>query len=66
MSAQKLQTSMPLNPPSHNQIKYSEGLATSFELRQAQTQLYATQQEYLQSMVDVINRKTTLENILNK
>lgn len=48
-----------------NQIKYSEGLATSFELRQAQTQLYATQQEYLQSMVDVINRKTALENILN-
>ena len=49
-----------------NQIKYSEGLATSFELRQAQTQLYATQQEYLQSMVDVINRKTELENILNQ
>lgn len=48
-----------------NQIKYSEGLATSFELRQAQSQLYATQQEYLQSMVDVINRKTVLENILN-
>ncbi|MEO9511018.1 MAG: TolC family protein [Flavobacteriaceae bacterium] len=49
-----------------NQIKYSEGLATSFELRQAQTQLYATQQEYLQSMVDVINRKTELEIILNQ
>lgn len=49
-----------------NQIKYSEGLATSFELRQAQTQLYNTQQEYLQSMVDVINRKTDLEIILNK
>ena len=49
-----------------NQIKYSEGLATSFELRQAQTQLYTTQQEYLQSMVDVINRKTELENILNQ
>ncbi|BFP40879.1 TolC family protein [Flavobacteriaceae bacterium GF1] len=49
-----------------NQIKYSEGLATSFELRQAQTQLYDTQQEYLQSMVDVINRKTDLEIILNK
>ena len=48
-----------------NQIKYSEGLATSFELRQAQTQLYATQQEYLQSMVDVINNKTELESILN-
>ncbi len=49
-----------------NQIKYSEGLATSFELRQAQTQLYSTQQEYLQSMVDVINRKTELEIILNQ
>ncbi|WP_423996869.1 TolC family protein [Maribacter sp. IgM3_T14_3] len=48
-----------------NQIKYKEGLATSFELRQAQTQLYATQQEYLQSMVEVINNKTELETILN-
>jgi len=48
-----------------NQIKYKEGLATSFELRQAQTQLYATQQEYLQSMVEVINKKTELEIILN-
>ena len=49
-----------------NQIKYSEGLATSFELRQAQTQLYSTQQEYLQSMVNVINNKTELETILNQ
>lgn len=48
-----------------NQVKYFEGLATSFELRQAQTQLYAVQQEYLQSMVDVINKKTALELILN-
>ncbi len=49
-----------------NEIKYTEGLATSFELRQAQTQLYTNQQEYLQSMVDVILRKTELENILNQ
>ncbi|TQO38716.1 outer membrane protein TolC [Arenibacter algicola] len=48
-----------------NEIKYSEGLATSFELRQAQTQLYDAQQEYLQSMVEVINNKTTLETVLN-
>lgn len=51
---------------SKNQIKYAEGLATSFELRQAQTQLYATQQEYLQAMVDVINNRTALEIILNQ
>src|SRR5690606_16377126 len=48
-----------------NQIKYAEGLASSFELRQAQTQLYASQQEYLQSMVDVINSKVSLETLLN-
>ncbi|OQD44061.1 transporter [Croceivirga radicis] len=49
-----------------NQIKYSEGLATSFELRQAQTQLYDTQQQYLQSMVNVINQKTELATVLNQ
>ena len=49
-----------------NQIKYTEGLATSFELRQAQTQLYNSQQNYLQSMVEVINKKTELETILNE
>ena len=49
-----------------NQIKYSEGIASSFELRQAQTQLYTAQQEYLQNMVRVINTKTELQNILNK
>lgn len=49
-----------------NQIKYGEGIASSFELRQAQTQLYSAQQEYLQSMVSVINKKTELEVILNE
>ncbi|MDX1363557.1 MAG: TolC family protein [Arenibacter latericius] len=48
-----------------NQIKYEEGIATSFELRQAQTQLYNAQQEYLQSMVEVINKKTELQVVLN-
>jgi len=48
-----------------NQIKYKEGLASSFELRQAQTQLYTAQQDYLQSMVEVINKKTELETVLN-
>jgi len=49
-----------------NQIKYSEGIASSFELRQAQTQLYDAQQGYLQSMVAVINKKTAFELILNE
>ena len=48
-----------------NQVKYNEGLASSFELRQAQTQLYDAQQGYLQSMVEVINKKTELETIIN-
>lgn len=49
-----------------NQTKFFEGIASSFELRQAQTQLYASQQNYLQSMLDVINNKTELETALNK
>ena len=49
-----------------NQIKYAEGIASSFDLRQAQTQLYNAQQEYLQSMVNVINSKTELETVLNQ
>ncbi|AXT61329.1 TolC family protein [Aquimarina sp. AD10] len=48
-----------------NQIKYSEGLATSFDLRQAQLQLYSSQQELLQAMLDIINKKAKLETILN-
>ena len=49
-----------------NQIKFFEGISSSFELRQAQTQLYSAQQEFLQSMLDVINKKTELETVLNE
>ncbi|MFD0965148.1 TolC family protein [Pseudofulvibacter geojedonensis] len=49
-----------------NQTKYFEGIATSFELRQAQQQLYSSQQEYLQAMLDVITNKVELETILNQ
>lgn len=48
-----------------NQVKFTEGLATSFDLRQAQTQLYAAQQQYFQSMLEVINAKANLESVLN-
>lgn len=48
-----------------NQTKFSEGIASSFELRQAQTQLYSSQQEFLQAMLDVINNKAELETVLN-
>lgn len=49
-----------------NQTKFFEGIATSFELRQAQTQLYNVQQEFLQAMLDVINKKADLETVLNR
>lgn len=48
-----------------NQTKFFEGIASSFDLRQAQTQLYTAQQEYLQSMFNVITKKSELETILN-
>lgn len=48
-----------------NTIKFKEGIASSFDLRQAQLQLYTSQQEYLQSIIDVINKKANLKNLLN-
>ncbi|WP_104734838.1 TolC family protein [Hanstruepera ponticola] len=50
---------------SKNETKFFEGIASSFDLRQAQTQLYTAQQEYLQSMLNVIATKAELETILN-
>ena len=51
---------------SKNQIKFKEGLSSSFDLTEAQRQLYTTQQNYLQAMLDVINRRATLEKLVNK
>lgn len=48
------------------QIKFTEGLSSSFDFSEAQRQLYAAQQNYLQSMVNIINSKAALEKIINK
>jgi outer membrane protein TolC len=48
------------------QIKFSEGLSTSFDFNDAQRQLYASQQRYLQSMISVINKRANLETIISK
>lgn len=48
------------------QIKFTEGLSSSFDFSEAQRQLYTAQQSYLQSMVNIINKKAALEKILNK
>ncbi|MBC7641714.1 MAG: TolC family protein [Flavobacterium sp.] len=48
------------------QIKFKEGLSTSFEFSEAQRQLYSAQQTYLQSMVDIINKKAALEKLVIK
>ena len=49
-----------------NQIKFLEGLVSGLELRQAQIQLYSIQNELLQSMLEVINKKTALEIMLTQ
>lgn len=46
-------------------IKFFEGISSSFDLLQAQNQLYSQQQNYIQSMLDVIAKKAALENALN-
>ena len=49
-----------------NQIKFYEGLASSFDLRQAQNQLYSIQNEYLEATLKIIENKINLEILLNK
>lgn len=48
-----------------NQVKFFEGIASSFELSEAQRQLYSAQQNYLQSMLDVITARVELANLLD-
>jgi len=48
------------------QIKFTEGLSSSFDFSEAQRQLYTAQQNYLQSMINVINKKAGLESVINQ
>jgi len=47
------------------QIKFFEGISTSFELSESQRQLYTMQQNYLQAMFNIILNKAILDNALN-
>jgi len=47
------------------EIKFFEGISTSFELTTAQNQLYTMQQNYLQAMLNVISAKAGLDKALN-
>ena len=48
-----------------NTTKFFEGLSGSFDLRQAQLQLYQAQQNAIQGMRNVILEKTILDTIIN-
>lgn len=47
------------------QIKFFEGISTSFDLLDAQRQLYGMQQSYLQSMLNLITAKASLNKSIN-
>jgi len=47
------------------EIKFFEGISTSFDLTNAQNQLYTMQQNYLQTMLNVISAKASLDKALN-
>lgn len=46
------------------QIKFKEGMGTSFELSQAETQLYDAQTKYYQAALNLIQAKTKLDEAL--
>jgi len=47
-------------------IKFKEGIGNSFQLNQARMQLYQAQQQYLQSIIKIINNKISLENLIGQ
>ena len=48
------------------QIKFDEGISTSMDLTNAEEQLYNAQNQYIQSLLDVIQSKTALFQALGK
>ena len=50
---------------SKENVKFFEGVSTSFDLSNAQNQLYTKQQGYLEAILYLINSKVTLENALS-
>ena len=53
------------NIATKNEIKFFEGLTTSFDLSQAQRQLYIAQQDYLQSMLNILLKGVDLGSLIN-
>lgn len=47
------------------QTKFFEGLSSSINLTNVQNQLFRSQQEYIQSILEIIQSKVELENALN-
>ncbi len=48
------------------QIKFKEGLGTSFDLQQAESQLYNSQSQYYQAAIELIRAKMLLDEALGK
>ncbi len=48
-----------------NEIKFFEGLITSFDLSQAQRQLYTAQEDYLSSMLNILVKRIHLETLIS-
>ncbi|MEN8867788.1 MAG: TolC family protein, partial [Flavobacteriales bacterium] len=48
------------------QIKFKEGLITSLDLSQIQTQYLSTQTQYIQAMYNLVSAKIELDKITNK
>jgi outer membrane protein len=47
-----------------SQIKYKEGIGSSFEVKQAESDLYGAQANYISAQYEVINSRFTLQKAL--
>jgi len=49
-----------------NRIKFTEGLISSIDLTQAETQFFDAQQRYFQAIFDLLNAKIQVDKLLNQ
>ena len=47
-------------------LKFAEGVSSSFELTQEQSQYLSAQQSYIQRMVDLVNARAELRKALDR
>ena len=64
LSTQKVNLALAEDIFETTQIKYTEGVGSSLEMTNAQTQLFATQAQYISALFSLLSARSDLEKAL--